>query len=168
MIIVGDHLTEAAFSRTNNSETDLFARSAFNRYYYAVFLIVKEKISVIKPEWGVMSHKHLPKVIKGQVITIIKNDIKRKIKKGVFKPNVGESIKRTVIHSANELANILENAYRIRVIADYEPKTKVKIINSTLFLGGEKSSDAKRWKNDAQIYLTNILEAYKDVGLITD
>lgn len=168
MIIVGDHLAEAALNRRIVSESDLFARSAFNRYYYAVYLIVKENLSIINPECGNMSHKNLPEVLKGQVIKKIKNDIKRKIRNDVLKPHQGDSIKWKVIHSANELSNILEDAYRIRVIADYEPSIKVVIVNNTLLLDGEKASDAKRWKNDAEIHITNILEAYKDVGLITD
>lgn len=166
MIIVGDHLADSALKQSDNSNSDLFARSAFNRYYYAVYLIVKKRISSINPAWSNIPHKSLPKVLTGKVTDIIKNDVKRKIKQGVFSPYEGESLKQIVVHSANELSNLLVDANRIRVIADYEPDTKVIVKGNTFFLGGEKISEAKRWKNIAETHTNSIMKAYRNVGLI--
>lgn len=166
MIIVGDYLAEAALKQGTNSDSDLFARSAFNRYYYAVYLIVKESISLINPTWSKMNHTDLPEVLTGKVIKTIKADIKRKIKADAIPYNKGENIKQKVIHSANELSNLLDEAYRIRVIADYEPDTKVEISRGTFLLDGEKISVAKMWKNTAETHTKSIIKAYKDVGLI--
>ena len=52
MIVVADHLTITAQSKTSELDVDLFARSAFNRYYYAVYLIVKESISEINNSYS--------------------------------------------------------------------------------------------------------------------
>lgn len=166
MIIVGDHLAESALTQSNNSNSDLFARSAFNRYYYAVYLTVKERISKINPVWGNIPHKSLPELLTGKVTKFIKNDIKKKIKQGVFSPYEGESLKQKVVHSANELSNLLFDANRIRVIADYEPDVKVILKGSTFILDGEKISEAKRWKNIAEIHTNSIMKAYRDVGII--
>jgi hypothetical protein len=166
MRIVGDYLAEGALGQGNNSSIDLFARSAFNRYYYAVYLIVNESISLINPTWSKMNHADLPEVLKGKVIKTIKDDIKRKIKNDVIPYHIGENIKQKVIHSANELSNLLDEAYRIRVIADYQPDIKVEIRSGTFLLDGEKISVAKMWKNTAETHTNSLIKAYKDVGLI--
>ena len=166
MIVVADHLTITAQSKTSELDVDLFARSAFNRYYYAVYLIVKESISEINNSWGRVSHKNLPDLLTGKILTTIKRKIKQQVKNNLLNQSEGDRIKQKVIHSANELSNLMSLAYSIRVIADYEIETKVEVVGSTIMLASEKISTAKHWKKTAQIHTYTIIQAYKDVGLI--
>ena len=56
MKIVGEQLESWALDRKVETERDLFGRSAFNRYYYAVFLLTREMLGEFKASWKKTMH----------------------------------------------------------------------------------------------------------------
>ncbi len=66
MQVVGKHLSEFALSIRGTSPDDgLFARSAFNRYYYATFLASRRLLIETTGTVG-LPHKALPEYLIGQ------------------------------------------------------------------------------------------------------
>ena len=51
MQYVGSELERLALSDADPNNADLLGRSAFNRYYYAAFLITRETLGYMQPNW---------------------------------------------------------------------------------------------------------------------
>ncbi len=66
---VGHHLQKIAISKTDQNR-DVFARSAFNRYYYGAYLNVRELLSSLNPEWSRPRHRHIPYILTGKNFTV--------------------------------------------------------------------------------------------------
>jgi len=156
---VAEHLeTEAKRRSKNVDDVNLFARSAFNRYYYATFLLARELMKKFRPSWR-GSHSALPKELTGSILREIKQ-----LKKKANRLHDWEIVSQcdVCIHHIHQLSELLESAYGLRVIADYEPEITATIdVGGTITLGDKKISDAKHWVEQA-ISLKGKIETFWD------
>lgn len=156
---VAEHLeTEAKRRRRSGNDVDLFARSAFNRYYYATFLLARELMRKFRPSWK-GSHSGLPKELTGSILREI-----RQLKSKANRLQDWEVVSQcdVCIHHIHQLSELLENAYGLRVIADYEPEILAAIDrDGAIALGEKKISDAKHWVEQA-ITLKGQIESFWD------
>lgn len=59
MQYVGSELERLALSDADPNNADLLGRSAFNRYYYAAFLITRETLGYMQPNWKGTQHANI-------------------------------------------------------------------------------------------------------------
>lgn len=165
MKIVGEQLQDWAEGKKIAHEKDVFARSAFNRFYYAAFLITRDMLGELKPEWKKTAHKNIPDLLLTSVKKSVDNELKKLFKKGIF--SVSEkSLLKTKINSATiELSNLLKEAYELRVIADYDPEVPIEIKNNILQLRKYKLNSAREWPGKASAFCKMIRKVWGDVGL---
>ena len=63
--------------RAAPDECDLFGRSAYNRYYYATFLCVRNVLAKLDDSWAALPHKDYPALLKGTIKDKIRKCMKR-------------------------------------------------------------------------------------------
>lgn len=115
--------TEAKRYPADSRDFDLFGRSSFNRYYYAVYLEVRAMLGSLNGTWGTMPHAGIPDLLTGQVRAQIKQRQKRAAKLG---DNDAIQICIRGVASTYELADLMKTAYATRVTADYYPDIAIQ------------------------------------------
>jgi hypothetical protein len=162
MEIVGLHLQNVASTRLNPVERDLFGRSAFNRYYYATYLDVKECLGSLKVEWGRITHDGVPDLLMGAVKKVLQNGRERA--KRASDDDTVELCSRA-IHAAHELSKMMTEGYASRVAADYNPEVKIDFSDAYDFtLNFVRVKEAAGWPNKARAFLRTINSAWRQVN----
>src|SRR5690606_36161184 len=105
----------------DKTERDVFGRSAYNRYYYSTFLIVREglrRMQVLKDQ-GEIAHKSLPEMLEGSI-----RDRLNKSRTRATKIQDRDSIRAfsDALTAVRDLASLMNEARGIRTIADYHPE----------------------------------------------
>jgi len=162
--VVGDKLRDVALQSTVPNEENLFGRSAFNRYYYSAFLITRSLMRRRREEWGRVSHASMPEVVRKARKEILDSQLKM-VKKGISSGGITSDTKEGAIAAA-ALATLLEEAYGIRVKADYFPEELVHRRRDELLFCSTNLSDAMRWSAKAQHFCNQIEYAWHQLGLI--
>ncbi|HVC59305.1 MAG TPA: hypothetical protein VND19_02930 [Acetobacteraceae bacterium] len=114
--------TKAISCPPDSHDFDLFGRSSFNRYYYAVYLHVRSLLGDLNGTWATAQHASIPELLTGQVLVKIKRQRLRAVRLG---DNETVQICHRAASSANALANLMREAYAVRVAADYHPDIPV-------------------------------------------
>lgn len=162
MIRVAEFLKDHALRVTNLDDADLFGRSAFNRYYYATFLIVRNTLATIDSKWAEPAHKVIPDILRSAVL----KKFKSQLKKNLLPTAQGHELSIQTQAAASNLANLLDRAYQLRILADYHPEIRVTKDHSVLTLDKTKSSEAATWPREAQKYSGILLNVTRKLGLI--
>lgn len=158
---VAHHLQKTAHAMTG-VERDAFARSAYNRYYYACFLELRAAFKEMSEEWGGAKHKSFPE--------ILKSSISKKLKYGRKSANrVGdvELVRRVdqALRACSELSSIVERANGARIVADYNPEIGVGFNGSARFsLNGVEITEAHQWYGRVSILTSQILSTWRQVN----
>ncbi|WP_131821805.1 hypothetical protein [Salipiger marinus] len=126
----------------------MYARSAFNRYYYATFLLVRKALINIDSKYeGNIKHKNIPEILRGTIQRRIKA-LQRKADK------LGDVSLVQGCRQASSInlgfAETLEKAYAIRVVADYTPETLVDFRSARFKLSGVPVTEAHEWVAKAE------------------
>lgn len=162
MKTVARHLQEEAIRRTNNhDERDTFGRSAFNRYYYATFLNVKNALGSFKSDWNTIGHSKVPEVLRGKVNRELTAGRSR-----ALKTNDHDTVAACsrAVTAANQLADLMEAAYATRVAADYQPEIKIDFSNLYDFeLNTVHVKRASEWPDKAGGLIRTITLAWKQL-----
>jgi len=162
---VGEKLQDWAVGSHEENESDAFGRSAFNRYYYAAYLETRDMLSMLDPKWARTSHKDIPQLLKRTVTAVIRKEANTQRKAGLITGGRASGLCSTSNDAASELSNLLESAYDIRVVADYNPDIRVVKNGAKIELANEKLDSARTWKNRASIYTKQILKVWKELGI---
>ncbi|MCG7946749.1 MAG: hypothetical protein N0C84_10455 [Candidatus Thiodiazotropha taylori] len=165
MKIVGEKLESWALEQKAVDDKDLFGRSAFNRYYYAIFLLTREMLGEFKKSWKGTMHASIPDLLR----TSVKKEVNKTLKSAIRNGLISQGESSQIIHqhniSLNALANLLEEAYQVRKIADYEPEITIQQKRNVLSLDRHKLTSAKTWPDRAASYCKVIRKVWKEVGL---
>ena len=164
MKIVGDKLEQLATLENDKVGKDLFGRSAFNRYYYAAFLITRKMLGDIKSSWKETPHSEIPNLLKTTVRKPVIKKLMADAKKGNIDMSRSSALQSKLTLATNDLSNLLEEAYRIRIIADYNPEDCIMIDGTKITLGSYNLKSAQKWPNNAGMYCKNIQMVRKDLG----
>tara|TARA_Y100000589_G_C26891153_1_gene522158 strand:- start:37 stop:537 length:501 start_codon:yes stop_codon:yes gene_type:complete len=165
MKIVGEQLESWALDRKVETERDLFGRSAFNRYYYAVFLLTREMLGEFKASWKKTMHANIPDLLRTAVKKEVVKASKRAVSNGVMTQAETSQLIQQHNRSLSELAELLEKAYQVRLIADYEPDVAVQQERNVLSLDSHKLTTARDWPSRAAAYCKAIRKVWTEVGL---
>lgn len=125
--IVAERMVKEA-SVDGESEFDSFARSAFNRFYYSMFLDARKTLIELGFP-GNLSHKRIP--------IHYRDTVTKKIKHAVRQDSKEHAIKSKAMLFCRTIAKSLEEAYAVRKIADYMPEELVVIKSNGEFVLGE-------------------------------
>ncbi|UES56043.1 hypothetical protein GFK91_10745 [Roseibium aggregatum] len=159
---VGHHLQTYAHS-FGGVERDAYARSAFNRYYYCVFLKTRDLFKSLDPSWSRMPHAGFPSVLKGEV--------RKQLKKGWTRARKNSDNKlmrdtETALRAVEALSGLLETAYAIRVVADYEPEETVEFNGVDRFsLKEVEITSAHGWRSKCEIFCDEIQSAWLQLNV---
>lgn len=161
MHLVAHHLQLEAVKRTEISEQNLYARSAFNRYYYDLFLMVREMLIELQDaKWSSLTHSSYP----GVLDKIAKDFIKEKNRARKNGDFLLVAIVSQAISASKEISKLMEKAYAVRVVADYDPTEFVNFTSATRFsLKNIEITDAHEWRNAVQLWIEDIKKAWQQI-----
>lgn len=147
---VGNELQNTAFDRRASADDlDQFGRSAFNRYYYATFLEVREMLRRFNPAWR-GSHAQVPDELEGSIakrLAAIKRTAQR------LDDHQGVAICQAARGGLLDLAQLMRGAYVVRVKADYEPEIRIALDSIRFSLDSTSINDAHNWLYRARNYI---------------
>jgi hypothetical protein len=144
--------------RDQVDDFDKFGRSAFNRYYYAVFLIVRDLMLEFNSRWA-GSHSSIPEMLRGTVRGEISRFRSAANKRGNSEQSEAANRAIAAIHS---LATLMEEANRLRVTADYNPAIRVEDQGGERFaLVSTNITEAHQWPSNATLYVALIQRALR-------
>lgn len=152
-------LRDEASHRENAIERDLFARSAFNRYYYATFLVTRSLLGELNNAWTAPPHASVPEILQGSV----REHIKKAIRKARRVPdNKALAIFNKGTAAIRDLAETLVTANITRVVADYQPDIPIIFVTSSNYsLNNVSISTAHGWPERARGCTGNIKHAWE-------
>lgn len=158
---VGLHLQTHAHG-LGGGQRDAYARSAFNRYYYSVFLKTRDLFRTINPSWSRMPHADYPATLRVAVRKQLKSAWRRARRDG---DNKLLRDTESALRAVDALSNLLEKAYAIRVVADYNPEEEVD------FQGGDRFSlkeveitSAHAWRPECDTFCKAIYSAWVQIN----
>lgn len=164
MKIVGKQLESWAHSQADIINKDLFARSAFNRYYYAAFLVTREMLADIESRWKGVPHANIPEILERSLQKPLVKQLELNVRRNLMAENEKERLKHKFIQATSDLADLLKFAYEARVVADYEPETIIVCSGDVMWLKSFKLNSAERWFDRANSYCKVIRRVWRDAG----
>lgn len=165
MQAVGRLLVKTAMTTSDETDRDLFARSAFNRYYYACFLLARQLCRSFTPDVDSIAHGNMPTYLR----TTIKRTIQQRVKllSSGGKSRALSDVRRhgsQCMEYIKDLAIVLEEAYRVRVIADYRPEQAVVFgQGNTMILAETEVNDAGRWVSRVEHHVKAIEDVWRQI-----
>lgn len=165
MQIVGDELERLALGSGDAAKSDLLGRSAFNRYYYAAFLITRETLASMRSNWRGTAHAEIPNLLKTGLKTPAKTAIKSQRRRGLLDQGDESKLLTDLNATADELAQLLAGAYDARILADYQPEIKIVRTGSVITLKTYKLTTAKKWPAEAAKLCARLSRIWKEIGL---
>lgn len=160
---VGAQLAKTAMGAPSESEMDAFGRSAFNRFYYSSYLEARDLLGRFNPAWRGQGHADVPNLLKDSAKGILLRAAK-KARNVMTHVEIMKSL-NLGISGLDELAQILKEAYAIRVLADYQPETKTIRIANKISLGSANLASAQYWPRRTRILTSAVFESGRSLGL---
>lgn len=155
------YLLQIEAQKAHGGVRDLYARSAFNRYYYGVFLDIRRMFAGLDPGWATLAHKAYPEVLDGKLTKKFKEARRKATKAGDFEL---VDIIEAAIRASAALAKLMERAYGIRVVADYLPEELVQFSGAGRFsLKSIDITEAHNWEVDVALWVKSIQSAWKQL-----
>jgi len=159
---VAYHLQTKAIG-ASEAERDAFARSAYNRYYYSVFLRCRKMMHEMNTQWSSLPHASYPEVLNGKIDKFFNSELKRARKQedGQMQKEI-ESTRRAV----KALVKIITNANAGRVVADYEPDQPVDFTSADRFsLNSIEVTEAHAWAGQVNILCNTVATTWKKINV---
>ena len=165
MQIVGDELQRLALATYDPLNFDLLGRSAFNRYYYATFLITRKTLAIMQSNWKGTAHAEIPNLLENALRKPVSARLKNQIRLGLIDEGDKSRILTNINIAGCELAQLLRHAYHARILADYEPEIPLMKQDDMIMLDSYKLTTAREWPNRAEILCKRLLKSWKEAGL---
>lgn len=165
MKLVGDQLSTWALSQKDDAAQDVFGRSAFNRYYYAAFLVTRAMLSEFDTKWKKQNHSSIPSLLTTTLKKRVKASLDKNVKAGLMSEGERGKLLASLSSSTSELSNLLLGAYSLRCVADYEPEELIAVDGRIIKLQSEKLTSAKSWPDKANSYCKVIRRVWQEAGL---
>ncbi|AFV84414.1 hypothetical protein amad1_04450 [Alteromonas mediterranea DE1] len=165
MQYVGSELERLALIDTDPNNADLLGRSAFNRYYYAAFLITRETLGYMQPNWKGTPHANIPELLITKLKKPAKPALTKQRRSGLITPGEESRLLSGLSTTASELAQLLTQAYDARILADYEPEIKTTKDKNVICLKSHKLTTARQWPEQADRYCARLKRIWKEIGL---
>lgn len=163
---VAEHLSSFA-KKHSASDADAFGRTAFNRYYYAAYLTVRELLERVDASWGREGHANVPGLLEGALLKKVKGMARKQEKVGVLAKAREQVLVKQATAASSEIASILKSAYSVRVAADYEPSHVVLFDHDHcgFRLIGHTDAEARNWMGRVERQKGILLSIVDELGL---
>lgn len=145
LLDVAEHLSDRA-RKESGARADAFGRSAFNRYYYASFLSVRELLAEIEPSWLATPHANFPDLLQDTVVKQVRREAKKQKRAGALTPSIASSLITQAVSATSEIVSVLRVANEARKAADYKPEIAVVFDANGFRLGDQTDAAARGWK----------------------
>jgi|GEM_PF-583780 len=168
---VAEHLSKQAKSTFVKGEAsfslaDAYGRSAFNRYYYASFLSVRDLVSSLDAKWGRVTHDGVPELLRKAVYKKINGELLKAEKSNFLTSQQYFSKKSLILTSLDTIASIMAQAYTIRGIVDYEPEIKISFEKNIFKVNTTTVTHAQGWLKTIHTEKSKIIVIMKEIGLV--
>jgi len=164
MIIVADKLSEIALRERDVTSADLFGRSAFNRYYYASYLLTRSLLTEFDSTWARTPHSNIPSLLRDTIRKRLRTALLNQAGKLISWRDAKEM--RAELNAAVEdLASVLTVAYLVRCIADYEPDIKASRNGPALELCNHTIHEASGWPRRAIAHTRTIRRIWRTLAI---
>lgn len=162
---VAEHLSQKARSLSGD-DADAFGRSAFNRYYYAAYLSVRELLSTLDSAWGKKPHSAIPDFLEDKVLDLVKTQAKRMATNGLLSETRRYNLSKQAAQALSDIAATLRVAYRVRVVADYRPYHLVVFDHAEFRLAEHSQAEARNWMGRVDRAKGALIGISKELGLV--
>ncbi|MCA3322405.1 MAG: hypothetical protein INF75_03565 [Roseomonas sp.] len=159
MHAVGHHLRTYAHHNAV-AERDAFARSAFNRYYYGCFLLVRSTLIEINVPPNNIKHGKIKEILEGKIAKKLES-----AKRQAQKNEDGTLVNKIDggLRAIEPLQRLIEEARQVREVADYKPEIEVSFNSPDGFsLNGLDINSAHRWEETVRTLLASLKSAWRD------
>jgi hypothetical protein len=151
-------LQKKAIEHRKRDDFDVFGRSSFNRYYYAVFLQVRAAIREFEPQWQPV-HSQTPGYLTGSIQRELSNFRSKSMRRGNAD---AVRVSSEGISAIQSLSDLLTRSYAVRVVADYQPEVRVALADGSRFtLQSTSINEAHSWPSEADRYLRVLRRAWR-------
>lgn len=158
---VGLYLRNEAHTNSG-PHRDAFARSAYNRYYYSCFLVLRSALSEINPSWASLPHNDYSGLLAGKILQLFKKEM-NKAKRA--EDSEYKKLLNAAIVATKELSRITDEAYAVRVTADYHPEVKVIFKGASVFsLNSINDARAHQWFGRVSNLINDVLRAWRQMN----
>ncbi len=165
MQYVGSELERLALNNPDLNHADLLGRSAFNRYYYAAFLITRETLGFMQSNWKGTAHAEIPNLLEKALRRPAKAALQKQVRSGLLDKGDESRLLAELNATGSELSQMLRLAYDARILADYEPEIKTMKEGGVIYLRTHKLTTASQWPNQAEKQCAKLRRIWKDIGL---
>ena len=165
MKVVGDALKDWALSYTDESYINWFGKSAVNRYYYATLWEIVNSLYPLDNNIINLNHSSLPEKLKNRFKRNLKKHVDKQHKANIITEKEKKKFYHKINRSTKNLSLLMENAYHLRVRADYRLNCQIKKDHNVLYIDEVKFSEIERWQNKAEKEIQIIYKLSKDLGV---
>lgn len=162
--LVGTTLSAEA-RKSEGGIADAYGRSAFNRYYYAAYLTVRDLLIKFNPSWDV-SHSDAPNLVESTLPALVRKTARKLQKNNVLSHADEKRISSGVASAGAAIAEVMRIAYKVRVISDYRPEEQVTFDKATFHLDAHSEGDARAWLGIVEMHKGRILRLGKEIELV--
>ena len=146
----------------SDPKKDAFARSAYNRYYFACYLSVRTELRKMGNIGGRKpNHSDIPEILAKKVSRKLQPHLAKARKRD------DKQIIRQIEHAKdalNRAASIMETAYPTRLVADYEEESIVKFEGRKRFsLNGVNVTVAHDWYEEVRGCMRTVRAAWAQI-----
>lgn len=134
MKVVAKSLVASAANCQDDELKERLYRSAFNRFYYYSFLKVRSTLKCIDPTWGRDNHANMPDKLRNGVKNYFKKNLDSLKRKDVISSGEYSRAQSAISDATLVLSGMLDEMYRLRCVADYQPEDLVSITNGVVTL----------------------------------
>ena len=145
---------------------DLAVRSAFGRYYYAAFHLVRSTLRTMDPALDQPKHDQIPGHLRRMVLRKIYRQIDRQRMQDVLTSQVAKALRVEAKISVNKLADFFEFARPIRTAADYDLHISVESVRTDPTLIGVSLAEAKGWPTHVEEKLNSVRRLCQKIRLV--
>lgn len=166
ILSVADHLATYAKSLDPAQNADACGRSAFNRYYYASYLAVRELLGRLDAAWATQPHSGIPELLEKALVKRLKAQAKRLVDQGLLTHSKEQVLMNQAKQASGEIASLLRSAYAVRVAADYEPNQHVSFEKSGFTLLGHSDAEARQWRARIEREKGKLISISTELGIV--
>jgi hypothetical protein len=155
------HLQKEANKNGDSEAGEEFGRTAYNRYYYATFLIIRKMVSRFDTKWSGIPHADYPVLLRGKIKKAFKEERLR-----AQRASDAELVQicNQAVSTTEEIAQLMEKGSATRVVADYQPEIAIIFSKSERFsLQGIDITEAHQWPIKARNFSNSLSAAWNQI-----
>ena len=162
---VAHFIQQAVISKAAPDDAkDEYARTTFNRYYYAAFHAARDFLKVVSPEISQLGHGDFPNFLRRTIRKRYSMRLDQGWRTNLISDKEFGKLESLAKGSIEELARLLESAYAVRVRADYQLEVRVKFRDGGYSLAGTDIKEAANWPSRARFFRESLKNIWVQIG----